>query len=165
IDHQGGNVRHADFAVSALIGGRVMPEPAMETFSFDGNSLDEIYRWMHEGKGHDGIQPAIEALSGLAKDLDNSMESLRTAVMAIGAWAGPAGDGANEATRQGGEWVVVTTPQVTDSAQSAGGAASAFISTKTRMPSPAEAKLTDGERSMLSAVPILGPMLDRQKAD
>lgn len=142
-----------------------MSEPAMQTFLFDGNSLEEIHQWMHEGQGVDGIQPAVEALSGLAKDLDNSMDSLREALTKIGAWVGPAGEGANEATRQGGEWVVTTTPQVTDSAQSTDAVASAFVSTKARMPSPAEAELTDSEKSIFSAVPILGPMLDRQKAD
>jgi len=137
----------------------------MQMFSFDGNTLEEIHGWMQEGRGLDGIVPAIEALSGLAKDLDNSMESLRRALTEIGAWVGPAGDGADGATGRAGEWVVVTTPQVTDTAQSTDGVASGFMSTKARMPSPAEAELTDGERSVISAVPILGPMLDRQKAD
>jgi len=142
-----------------------MPARRMETFSFDGNSLEEIHGWMQQGRGLDGIQPAIEALSGLSRDLENSMDALRTALTAIGAWAGPAGDGAEGATRQGEEWVVVTMPQVTDSAQSADGVASGFVSTRSRMPSPAEAELTDGERSMVSWVPIAGPILDQQAAD
>ena len=137
----------------------------MRTFSFDGNTVEEIHEWMHSGRGLDGIQPAIEALGGLARDLESSMESLRVALTAIGAWAGPAAEGATSATHQGREWVVVSSPQVTDSAQSTDGVASGFVSTRSRMPSPAEAELSSGERSVLSAVPIVGPMLDQQLAD
>jgi len=137
----------------------------MRTFSFDGNTLEQMHGWMQQGQGIDGIQPAIDALSGLSRDLENSMDSLRSALTAIGVWAGPAGDSADGATRQGEEWVVVSTPQVTDGAQSTDGVASGFVSTRSRMPSPAEAELTDGERSVASAVPIIGPLLDRQRAD
>jgi hypothetical protein len=137
----------------------------MRTFSFDGNTLEQMHGWMQQGQGIDGIQPAIDALSGLSRDLDNSMDSLRRALTAIGAWAGPAGDSADGATRQGEEWVLVSTPQVTDSASNTDGVASGFVSTQSRMPSPAEAELTNGERSVASAVPIIGPILDRQLAD
>ena len=54
----------------------------MRTFSFDGSTLEDIQAWMQEGRGLDGIVPAIEALSGLAGDLENSMESLREALTA-----------------------------------------------------------------------------------
>ncbi len=137
----------------------------MRSFSFEGNTLEQMHGWMQQGQGVDGIRPAIDALSGLSRDLENSMDSLRQALTAIGAWAGPAGDSADGATRQGEEWVVVSTPQVTDGAQSTDGVASGFVSTRSRMPSPSEAELTDGERSVASAVPIIGPILDRQRAD
>lgn len=137
----------------------------MRSFSFDGNSLEQIYGWMQQGHGVDGIRPAIDALSGLSRDLEKSMDSLRDALIRIGAWEGTAGDGAMDAHRQGDEWVVATTPQVTGSAESTDGVATGYVATKARMPSPEEAELTTGERSLLGSVPIIGPLLDRQKAD
>jgi len=137
----------------------------MRTFLFDGNALEEIYGWMQHGRGLDGIMPAIEALRGLARDLEQSMDSLERALTAIGAWVGPAGESADGATRQGREWIFVSTPEVAGGAESTDGVASGFVSTRSRMPSPAEAELTDGEHSVVSAVPIIGPILDRQRAD
>ncbi|HEY0636773.1 MAG TPA: PPE domain-containing protein, partial [Pseudonocardiaceae bacterium] len=138
----------------------------MRRHSFEGVSLETMYGWMQSGAGSAGIMPTVMALRGLSHDLDTSVDSLKRALTSIGVgWEGTAAQGAGGAMRQGETWAVDSQAPISTSTQGADDAASGFVSTRSRMPSPAEAELTDGERGLLSGVPLLGPLLDQQAAD
>jgi hypothetical protein len=138
----------------------------MQRFRFEGNPLEQIHGWMQEGAGIQGLVPALMALKRLGNALTESSRRLDDALAEIGVgWEGTAGEGAAGSTTVVQQSADETTPVVSGTAESTHDLGGEFVSTRSRMPTPAEAELSGAEHAAARAVPIVGPVLDQALSD
>lgn len=138
----------------------------LPNINYDGVPLHKIHTWLQLGDGGKSMEQAQQAITEIAEMLRTSQERIMRVMRELGAeWEGDAGDRAGDSTARMVAWQAEADPILAANAQAVDELLGSWLETRSSLPSPAEAELTDREHTLAAAIPGLGPIVSKQLAE